>query len=157
MDSHGICGVYVPSLWLEDHVELNQGFLALGVNAIPYMHGPGGAATTSWSCLDPSVAALSSVPPTDIKTFVKIPSLFIERGSNPPSERFQCSKYLLSTSCERTVLASKRTRNMPVRFLTVRMNCLQNYPNRCSNPTAVVSAVTTTGMVPKSIGGMKNA
>ena len=44
MDSHGICGVYVPSLWLEDHVTLNQGFLALGVNAIPYMHGPG------WDC-----------------------------------------------------------------------------------------------------------
>lgn len=41
MDSHGICGVYVPSLWLEDHVTLNQGFLALGVNAIPYMDGPG--------------------------------------------------------------------------------------------------------------------
>lgn len=43
MDSHGIRGVYVPSLWLKDHVlTLNQGFLALGVNAIPYIHGPGG-------------------------------------------------------------------------------------------------------------------
>ena len=42
MDSHGICGIYVPSLWLEDHVTLNQGFLALGLNAIPYMQGPGG-------------------------------------------------------------------------------------------------------------------
>lgn len=47
---------------------------------------------------------------------------------------------------------------MPVRLLTVRDELLANFhPNRCSNPTAVVSAVTTTGMVPGSIGGMKNA
>lgn len=44
MDSHGIRGVHVPSLWLENRMlTLNQRFLALGVNAISHTHGPGGS------------------------------------------------------------------------------------------------------------------
>ena len=128
MDSHGIRGVYVPSLWLKDHVPtLNQGFLALGVNAIPYMRGPGGGCHYQLVLLRLQYGSTEFSSQIDVKTFVKIASLFIKRGSNPPSERFQCSNYLLSTSCERIVLASKRTRDMPLRLLTFRDELLTEF------------------------------